>query len=62
MSLPQKGFLLPSVSVRVLAGKQWHTHMRIIQGCLIKGLFIKAWSRTKGDHKGQSRNNPRLEG
>lgn len=43
-------------------GKQWHTCMRIIQGGLIKGLFIKAWSKTKGDHKGQSRNNPGLEG
>lgn len=32
-------------------GKQWHAHKRIIQGGLIKGLFIKAPSKTKGDRR-----------
>lgn len=32
-------------------GKQWHTHIRIIQGGLIKGLLIKARSKTKGKHR-----------
>ena len=27
-------------------GKQWHTHIRIIQG-----VFIRAWSKTKGYHR-----------
>lgn len=31
-------------------GKQWHTHMRVIQDSL-KGQFIKGWSKTNAEHK-----------
>lgn len=31
-------------------GKQWHTRMRVIQD-LLKGQFIKGWSKTNAEHK-----------
>lgn len=37
-------------------GKQWHTHMRVIQGVLLKkrkkNKMIVVWSKTKGAQKG----------